>query len=63
MDKMLLTKNDLRKMCQSHQWVITSVLEKYLLSIYGQEPDEYHEWSEQDIYEQVRKIILRQSNH
>lgn len=59
---MILTKKLLSKMCQSHHWTINSELEKYLLLVYGQSPDDYHEWSEQDIYEQVRKIILRQSS-
>lgn len=33
-----------------------------ILSIFSEEPDEYHEWSEQDIYEQARKIIARWDN-
>ena len=27
-----------------------------ILSIFSREPDEFHEWSEQDIYEQSRKL-------
>ncbi len=30
-----------------------------ILILFSEEPDEYHEWSEQDIYEQSRKIIAR----
>lgn len=30
-----------------------------LLTQFSAEPDESHEWSEQDIYEQARKIIDR----
>jgi len=59
---MILTKKELYKICQSQNWVLTSDLETYILTIYGEEPDGEHEWSEQDIYEQVRKIILRSSN-
>ena len=33
-----------------------------ILSIFSEDPDEYHEWSEQDIYEQARKIIARWDN-
>ena len=33
-----------------------------ILSIFSEEPDEYHAWSEQDIYEQARKIIVRWDN-
>ena len=30
-----------------------------ILALFSEEPDDYHEWSEQDIYEQSRKIIAR----
>lgn len=30
-----------------------------ILRIFSQEPDDGHEWTEQDIYEQPRKIIAR----
>ena len=30
-----------------------------ILSIFLQEPDDDHEWSEQDVYEQIRKIIQK----
>lgn len=59
---MILTKKALHKMCQSYNFGITPALESYLLSIYGDKPDKEHEWSEQDIHEQVRKIILKSSN-
>ena len=32
---------------------------KEILLIFSEEPDEFHKWSEQDIYEQSRKIIAR----
>lgn len=35
----------------------TEQAKQEILSIFFQEPDEFHEWSEQDIYEQARKII------
>ena len=59
---MILTKKELYKICRSQNWVLTSDLETYILTIYGEEPGEEHEWSEQDIYEQVRKIILKSVN-
>jgi len=59
---MILTKKDLYKICLSQNWVLTSDLETYILTIYGEDPDEEHEWSEQDIYEQVCKIILKSIN-
>lgn len=30
-----------------------------ILMLFSEEPDDFHEWSEQDIYEQSRKIIDR----
>ena len=33
-----------------------------ILDLFSMEPDNYHEWSEQDICEQVRKIISRWDN-
>ena len=33
-----------------------------ILSIFSEEPDTLHEWTEQDIYEQARKIIARWDN-
>ena len=30
-----------------------------ILALFSEEPDENHEWTEQDIYEQSRKIIAR----
>ena len=33
-----------------------------ILMPFSEEPDDLHEWSEQDIYEQSRKIIARWDN-
>ena len=33
-----------------------------ILSLFSEEPDDCHEWTEQDIYEQSRKIIARWDN-
>jgi hypothetical protein len=30
-----------------------------ILELFSEEPDDEHEWSEQDIYEQMRKIIRK----
>ena len=37
----------------------TEQAKKEILLLFSEEPDEFHEWSEQDIYEQSRKIIAR----
>lgn len=33
-----------------------------ILELFSEEPDEINEWTEQDIYEQSRKIIARWHN-
>ena len=35
----------------------TKQAKREILRLFSEEPDEFHEWSEQDIYEQARKII------
>lgn len=40
----------------------TEQAKEEILSQFSQEPDEGHEWTEQDIYEQSRKIIARWNN-
>lgn len=37
---------------------VDKLLEQYLLAMYEEEPFPY-EWSEQDLYEQIRKLILQ----
>lgn len=37
----------------------TEQAKQEILLLFAEEPDEYHEWTEQDIYEQARKIIAR----
>lgn len=40
----------------------TEQAKQEILMLFDQEPDECHEWTEQDIYEQSRKIIARWNN-
>ena len=37
----------------------TEQAKQEILSLFSEEPDDCHEWTEQDIYEQSRKIIAR----
>ena len=30
-----------------------------ILALFSKEPDDEHQWSEQDIYEQIRKLIRK----
>jgi len=56
---MTLTEKDLKK--KYAFWFKnlkdSSKAEKAILARFSEEPDELHVWSEQDIYEQSRKII------
>jgi len=33
-----------------------------ILELFSEKPDAFHEWTEQDVYEQSRKIIARWDN-
>ena len=53
---MTLTAKDINQIQNSHRIKISDEEKTEILRIFGQEPDDYHFRSEQDIYEQVRKI-------
>lgn len=60
---MILTQDDLDK---DWQWLFlhckdTTAAKAEMLAMFSEEPDDEHEWSEQDLYEQMRKIILKYS--
>ncbi len=53
---MVLTKKDLSRLQESmHHW-FTSRQEQMILETFSSEPDDFA-WTEQDIAEQIRKII------
>ena len=58
---MTITVADLEKKYAA--WFIgmknTGQAKREILDLFSTEPDDEHTWSEQDIYEQSRKIILR----
>ena len=58
---MTLTITDLEK--KYAVWFIgmknTEQAKREILDSFSTEPDDEHTWSEQDIYEQSRKIIIR----
>ena len=58
---MTITIADLEKKYAA--WFIgirnTKQAKQEILELFSTEPDDEHTWSEQDIYEQSRKIILR----
>lgn len=60
---MTLTKRDLEVMCFNFKINPDPQFKEDLLKLYGTDPDEYHVWSEQDIYEQVRKKLLNYNSH
>lgn len=55
---MTLTVGFLNEMFRLWGDKIDKPFEEYLLAIYEEEPFPY-EWSEQDLYEQIRKLILK----
>lgn len=54
---MILNKRKLRAWGKSAHILFTKEQEDIILERFGTEPDEMHEWTEQDIAEQVRKIV------
>ena len=58
---MTITAADLEKKYAA--WFIgmrnTGWAKEEILELFSTEPDDEHSWTEQDIYEQSRKIILR----
>ena len=58
---MILTKDDLDR---EWQWLFlhckdTAAAKEEILALFSEEPDDELQWSEQDIYEQVRKIVRK----
>jgi len=58
---MTLTPVYLEAMCIALDVSPSKDQKKALLEYYGNDPDEHHVWSEQDIYEQVRKKLISNS--
>ena len=58
---MTLTRNmlDTRYAWWFHGKHNTEQAREEILVLFSEEPDDCHEWTEQDIYEQSRKIIAR----
>lgn len=61
---MILTRRllDTRYASWFHNKRNTGQAKREIQRLFSEEPDEFHEWSEQDIYEQARKIIARWDN-
>ena len=58
---MILTQDDLDR---EWQWLFlyckdTAAAKEEILALFSEEPDDEHQCSEQDIYEQMRKIIRK----
>lgn len=54
---MKLTKKDIQKLSESMHCFITPDQEAMILKDFCTEPDDVHEWSEQDIAEHIRRIL------
>lgn len=58
---MIMTKKKLRNLCESMHWWISPELESKILADFGEEPIPY-EWSEQDLFEQIRKLVSHEQS-
>jgi hypothetical protein len=54
---MTFTNRDVQQLRERMRFNISQDQEVLILERFGSEPDEKHVWTEQDIYEQVRKLI------
>jgi len=54
---MIYTKKDVRRLREQAHLKISEEQESAILERFGAEPDDLHEWTEQDICEQVRKML------
>lgn len=54
---MTLSRKSLVSMLDSMRITATQEQFSKLLALFSHEPEDCHEWTEQDIYEQIRKII------
>ena len=52
----------LQEYIQQNRISITKEKTQEILQVLGNEPDNHYEWSEQDLYEHLRKLIKKQSN-
>lgn len=54
---MIYTKNDVQRLREQAHLKISEEQESAILVRFGAEPEDMHRWTEQDIYEQVRKML------
>ena len=59
---MILTEKMLQEYIQQNRISITKEKTQEILQVLGNAPDNHYEWSEQDLYEHLRKLIEKQSN-
>jgi hypothetical protein len=55
---MIANKKLIEKICFNYRVEPTKILVDHILQIYGREPFP-HSWTEQDLFEQIRKLILK----
>ncbi len=56
---MILTNELLNQYLDANRISIEDKQRKVILSLLGTEPDQEHCWTEQDIYEQLRKLLKK----
>lgn len=56
---MILTEKMLQEYIQQNRISITKEKIQEIPQVLGNEPDNHYEWSEQDLYEHLRKLIKK----
>ena len=54
---MIYTKFDVQRLREQARLKISAEQESTILESFGAEPDDTHDWTEQDICEQMRKML------
>lgn len=60
---MVLNEKTLDQWLAARSVVLPDDIRNAIMETYGNEPGDGYAWSEQDIYEQVRKIIEKHKNN
>ena len=54
---MTITEKELNSYLSEQRFYVTPAKKKEILALFSTEPEDGFQWTEQDIYEQIRKLI------
>ena len=54
---MTITENELNTYLSNYRFHVSQDKKKEILTMFSTEPEDDFQWTEQDIYEQIRKLV------